>query len=87
MRLKDQMCIRDRMITALDATGIITDDELTPAQMRNLEDMLGTKVMDRTMAVSYTHLNLDSVPYTETDGYVKKTLKYMEKYEKYHEEL
>ena len=31
--------------------------------------------------------NLDSVPYTETDGYVKKTLKYMEKYEKYHEEL
>lgn len=39
------------MITALDATGIITDDELTPAQMRNLEDMLGTKVMDRTMVI------------------------------------
>ena len=39
------------MITALDATGIITDDELTPAQMRNLEYMLGTKVMDRTMVI------------------------------------
>ncbi len=39
------------MISALDATGIITDDELTPAQMRNLEDMLDTKVMDRTMVI------------------------------------
>lgn len=39
------------MITALDADGIITDDELTPAQMRNLEDMLDTKVMDRTMVI------------------------------------
>ncbi len=39
------------MIAALDADGIITDDELTPAQMRNLEDMLDTKVMDRTMVI------------------------------------
>ena len=39
------------MITALDADGIITDDELTPAQMRNMEDMLDTKVMDRTMVI------------------------------------
>ncbi|GFI62164.1 GTPase HflX [Clostridiales bacterium] len=39
------------MISALDATGIITDDELSPAQMRNLEDMLNTKVMDRTMII------------------------------------
>lgn len=39
------------MITALDADGIITDDELTPAQMRNLEDMLDIKVMDRTMVI------------------------------------
>ncbi len=31
--------------------------------------------------------NLDIVPYKETDGYVKKTLEYMEKYEKYYEEL
>ena len=39
------------MIRALEADGIITDDELTPAQMRNLEDMLDTKVMDRTMVI------------------------------------
>ena len=39
------------MIAALDADGIITDDELTPAQMRNLEDLLDTKVMDRTMVI------------------------------------
>lgn len=39
------------MIAALDADGIITDDELSPAQMRNLEDMLDTKVMDRTMVI------------------------------------
>ena len=39
------------MIAALDATGIIADDELSPAQMRNLEDMLDTKVMDRTMVI------------------------------------
>ena len=39
------------MIAALDVTGIIADDELSPAQMRNLEDMLDTKVMDRTMVI------------------------------------
>ena len=30
---------------------IICDDELSPAQLRNLEDALGTKVMDRTMVI------------------------------------
>ena len=35
----------------LDATGIICDDELTPAQLKNLEDELATKVMDRTMVI------------------------------------
>lgn len=35
----------------LDATGIICDDELTPAQLRNLEDILQMKVMDRTMVI------------------------------------
>ncbi len=39
------------MITALEATGIVCDDELSPAQMRNLEDALDTKVMDRTMVI------------------------------------
>ena len=39
------------MVAAYDATGIVCDDELSPAQMKNLEQMLGTKVMDRTMVI------------------------------------
>lgn len=34
-----------------DATGIICDDELTPAQMRNLEEALQIKVIDRTVVI------------------------------------
>ena len=33
------------------ATGIICDDELSPAQMKNLENYLDCKVMDRTMLI------------------------------------
>ncbi len=33
------------------ATGIVCDDELTPAQMKNLEDVLDTKVLDRTVLI------------------------------------
>ena len=39
------------MADELDATGIICDDELTPAQLRNLEDVLNLKIMDRTMVI------------------------------------
>ena len=35
----------------LNATGVVCDDELSPAQLRNLEDALDTKVMDRTMVI------------------------------------
>ena len=35
----------------LNATGIVCDDELSPAQLRNLEEALDTKVMDRTMVI------------------------------------
>ena len=35
----------------LNATGVICDDELSPAQMRNLEKLLECKVMDRTMVI------------------------------------
>ena len=38
-------------IAILGATGVVCDDELSPAQMRNLEDALDTKVMDRTMVI------------------------------------
>ena len=39
------------LIEETGATGIICDDELTPAQMKNLEEALDTKVMDRTMLI------------------------------------
>ncbi len=34
-----------------EATGVVCDDELSPAQLRNLEDALQMKVMDRTMVI------------------------------------
>ena len=40
-----------QLIWEEDATGIICDDELSPAQLANLEDMLDTKVMDRTLII------------------------------------
>lgn len=39
------------LLWELNATGVVCDDELSPAQMRNLEDALDTKVMDRTMVI------------------------------------
>lgn len=33
------------------ADGIVCDDELTPAQLRNLTDLLNVKVMDRTLII------------------------------------
>ncbi len=39
------------MISELDATGVCCDDELSPAQMMNLQDALDIKVMDRTMVI------------------------------------
>jgi len=40
-----------QMINETGATGIICDDELSPAQLRNLEDALQTKVLDRTTLI------------------------------------
>ncbi|NMB42528.1 MAG: GTPase HflX [Clostridiales bacterium] len=39
------------LINENDATGIVCDDELTPAQMRNLSKDLDIKVMDRTILI------------------------------------
>lgn len=39
------------LIAELGADAVIADDELTPAQMRNLEDELEIKVCDRTMLI------------------------------------
>ena len=42
--------IRD-MIWEKEATGIICDDELSPIQMKNMEQVLDSKVMDRTLLI------------------------------------
>lgn len=39
------------MIALYGADGIIADDELSPAQYKNLEDALDCKVMDRTLII------------------------------------
>ena len=39
------------LLTALDANGIICDDELSPAQMNNLEQELSCKILDRTLVI------------------------------------
>ena len=39
------------LVQELNADGIVCDDELSPAQMKNLEDALGCKIMDRTMVI------------------------------------
>ena len=39
------------LMRAVDANGVICDDELSPAQMNNLERELDCKVMDRTLLI------------------------------------
>lgn len=39
------------MTVLMDATTVICDDELSPAQMENLEEELGCKVCDRTLLI------------------------------------
>ena len=39
------------LLNALDATGIICDDELSPVQMNHLQQELESKIMDRTLLI------------------------------------
>lgn len=39
------------MVEAFGATGVVCDDELSPAQLKNMEKMLETKVIDRTIVI------------------------------------
>ncbi len=39
------------LLAKLNATGVVCDDELSPAQLKNLEDALEAKVMDRTIII------------------------------------
>lgn len=40
-----------RMVYMLEADGVVCDDELSPAQLNNLQDELDCKVMDRTLVI------------------------------------
>ncbi|WP_097006154.1 GTPase HflX [Lacrimispora amygdalina] len=61
--------IRER-IFELGATGVVCDDELSPAQMRNLEDALQIKVMDRTMVI----LDIFAARATTSEGKIQVEL-------------
>lgn len=39
------------MLLYMEADGVLCDDELSPAQLRNLERILDTKIVDRTMLI------------------------------------
>ncbi len=39
------------MVEAYGASGVVCDDELSPAQLKNMERILETKVMDRTIVI------------------------------------
>jgi GTP-binding protein HflX len=41
----------ERMVKATDASVVIFDNDLSPAQIRNLEQALGVKVLDRTEVI------------------------------------
>lgn len=40
-----------QLIEETNATGIVCDDELSPAQLRNLDDALNVKIVDRTLVI------------------------------------
>lgn len=52
------------------ATGIVSDDELSPAQLKNLETMLNTKVMDRTLII----LDIFAARATTSEGKIQVEL-------------
>lgn len=52
------------------ATGIVCDDELFPAQLKNLETMLNTKVMDRTLII----LDIFAARATTSEGKIQVEL-------------
>lgn len=58
------------MIVDTGATGIVCDDELSPAQLKNLEAALDTKVMDRTLII----LDIFAARATTSEGKIQVEL-------------
>lgn len=59
-----------QMIIDLHATGIVCDDELSPAQLRNMEEVLDCKVMDRTLII----LDIFAARATTSEGKIQVEL-------------
>lgn len=60
----------EELIAQTGATGIVCDDELSPAQLKNLEMMLDTKVMDRTLII----LDIFAARATTSEGKIQVEL-------------
>lgn len=60
----------EELIEQTGATGIVCDDELSPAQLKNLEIMLDTKVMDRTLII----LDIFAARATTSEGKIQVEL-------------
>lgn len=58
------------LIAQTGAIGIVCDDELSPAQLCNLENMLDTKVMDRTLII----LDIFAARATTSEGKIQVEL-------------
>lgn len=58
------------LLECTGATGIVCDDELSPAQLKNLETMLNTKVMDRTLII----LDIFAARATTSEGKIQVEL-------------
>ena len=58
------------LVESTGATGIVCDDELSPAQLKNLEMMLDTKVMDRTLII----LDIFAARATTSEGKIQVEL-------------
>lgn len=58
------------LVAETGATGIVCDDELSPAQLKNLEEALDTKVMDRTLII----LDIFAARATTSEGKIQVEL-------------
>lgn len=59
-----------QLVAECGATGIVCDDELSPAQLKNLEAELDTKVMDRTLII----LDIFAARATTSEGKIQVEL-------------
>lgn len=59
-----------QLVEESGATGIVCDDELSPAQLKNLEHILDTKVMDRTLII----LDIFAAHATTSEGKIQVEL-------------